>query len=304
MTLQPSNSQPAANQPSASQQIEAQPSERPAALPSLQAQIDEAVASIAQHLKAKPQIALILGSGLGELIKSIDVDYSVIYAQIPHCQSSGAPGHLGQLVFGSLFGKQVVTMQGRLHGYEGNTPEQVVFPLRVMHALGAETLITTNAAGAINANWQVGDIMLINDHINFTGENPLTFNQLETAYEPCPDMTFAYSPALRELARKAAEQNGINLREGVYLGLRGPSFETPAEIRAFRTWGADAVGMSTVHEVIAAASCGMRVLGFSLLTNMAAGIEQKPITGEHVLEVSSSAGSRLAALVDSIVESL
>ncbi|NLG10386.1 MAG: purine-nucleoside phosphorylase [Coriobacteriaceae bacterium] len=273
-------------------------------LPPLQRQIGEAAACIALHLKAKPEIALILGSGLGELVNSIDISYVVKYAEIPHFQASGAPGHLGQLVFGTLLGKQVVAMQGRLHGYEGNTPQQVVFPLRVMHALGAKTLITTNAAGAINANWQVGDIMLITDHINFTGENPLTFSQLETAYDPCPDMSFAYTPALRELAKTAAEKTGIMLREGVYLGLRGPSFETPAEIRAFRVWGADAVGMSTVHEVIAAASCGMRIVGFSLLTNMAAGIESKPITGEHVLEVSSSVGSKLAAIVDYLVESM
>lgn len=273
-------------------------------LSSLQHRIDEAAASIALHLEAKPEIALILGSGLGELVSSIDARHIVDYSEIPHCQTSGAPGHLGQLVFGTLLGRQVVAMQGRLHGYEGNTPEQVVFPLRVMHTLGAQTLITTNAAGAINADWHVGDVMVITDHINFTGENPLIFSQQETAYNPCPDMTYAYTPELRELAKAAAGKAGITLREGVYLGLRGPSFETPAEIRAFRIWGADAVGMSTVHEVIAAASCGMRVVGFSLLTNMAAGIESEPITGEHVLEVSSSAGSKLAAIVDYLVESM
>ena len=270
----------------------------------LQARIDAAVATIAPNLAVKPEIALILGSGLGELVSSVDETFSVSYEEIPHCQSSGAPGHVGQLIFGTLRGKQVVAMQGRLHGYEGNTAEQVVFPLRVMHALGATTLIVTNAAGAINSDWRVGDIMLIADHINFTGENPLTYCQCETAYDPCPDMTFAYTPALRGLARSVAEKAGITLREGVYLGLRGPSFETPAEIRAFRIWGADAVGMSTVAEVVAAASSGMRVLGLSLLTNMAAGILEQPITSDEVLTVSQQASLKMATLIDGVLDEL
>jgi purine-nucleoside phosphorylase len=270
----------------------------------LQARIDKAVATISPNLQVKPQIALILGSGLGNLADSIDATFSASFSDIPHFQTASAPSHTGRLVFGTLRGRQVVAMQGRLHGYEGNTPEQIVFPLQVLSALGATTLIVTNAAGAINEAWQVGDIMLIADHINFTGSHPLTFGQQGASHEPCPDMSFAYAPALRVLAHQVAEKTGVALREGVYLGLRGPSFETPAEIRAFRVWGADAVGMSTVFEVIAASALRMQVLGLSLMTNMAAGILAQPITGEEVLAVSRQANQRMAALIGGIIEGL
>jgi purine-nucleoside phosphorylase len=193
-------------------------------------------------------------------------------------------------------------MQGRLHAYEGNTPEEVVFPLRVMARLGAKTLVITNAAGGINESFDAGDLMLITDHINFTGANPLTLNA-EQGLDMFPDMTHAYTPALRKKALSAAEACGLKLRQGVYIGLRGPNFETPAEIRAFRIWGADAVGMSTVFEVLTAASLGMNILGLSLITNMAAGILDQPITGEEVLEASIIAAKDVESLLLELLSS-
>jgi purine-nucleoside phosphorylase len=262
----------------------------------LKDRIAQATAAIEPRLTAKPRIALILGSGLGGLADRIDPHFSLGYSDIPHFKETGAPGHTGRLVFGTLAGQEVVCMQGRLHGYEGNTAEEIVFPLRVMHALGATTLVVTNAAGGVNTGFDVGDIMLITDHINLTGDHPLTIGA-EQGLADFTDMSYAYTPALQRLTQAAAEECGLTLRQGVYLGDRGPTFETPAEIRAFRVWGADAVGMSTVFEVIAAVSLGMEVLGLSLITNMAAGVLDQPITGEEVLETSKLAAKHLEALV-------
>lgn len=262
----------------------------------LNKQISQAVAAISSHLVVQPRIALILGSGLGGLADKIAPQFSCDYSDIPHFKTSGAPGHAGRLIFGALAGQQVVCMQGRLHGYEGNTAEEIVFPLQVMHALGASTLIVTNAAGGVNTDFNVGDIMLITDHINLTGSHPLTLG-VEQGLHEFVDMSYAYTPHLQALARRAAEKTGLVLRQGVYLGDRGPTFETPAEIRAYRALGADAVGMSTVFEVIAAVSRGMEVLGLSLITNMAAGILDQPITGEEVLETSRLAAQQFEALV-------
>ncbi|MDR2105828.1 MAG: purine-nucleoside phosphorylase [Coriobacteriales bacterium] len=259
-------------------------------------QVAQAVHAIRPRLDGEPRVAIILGSGLGGLAERINVHASISYDEIPHVKRSGAPGHAGRFIFGELGGQQVICMQGRLHGYEGNTAQEIVFPLRVMHALGARTLIVTNAAGGVNTAFGVGDIMLIRDHINLTGAHPLTLSSEQGA---CGfvDMSHAYTPELCEQALTAAENCGLALRQGVYLGVRGPSFETPAEIRAFRVWGADAVGMSTVFEVITAASLGMEVLGLSLITNMAAGILDAPITGEEVLEVSKVAAQDMERLV-------
>jgi len=263
---------------------------------SLNDRIEKAVASIRPHLEQEPKIALILGSGLNELAENIDIKYSKDYRDIPYFKETGASGHIGRLVFGEFGGQQVVCMQGRLHGYEGNTPEEIVFPLRVMFELGARTLIVTNAAGGINEAFDVGDIMLITDHINFTGENPLTLSK-EQDFSAFPDMCYAYTPDLRKKALSSAEACGLKLRKGVYLGLRGPNFETPAEIRAFRIWGADAVGMSTVFEVLVAASLNMNVLGLALITNKAAGMLDQPITSEEVLEASKSAAKSIKSLL-------
>jgi purine-nucleoside phosphorylase len=258
--------------------------------------INQAVAVIQPHLNTPPRVALILGSGLGGLAKRIDVQFSIDYRDIPYFKESGAPGHVGRLVFGELSGEQVVCMQGRLHAYEGNSATEIVFPLQVMHALGASGLIVTNAAGAINADFEPGDIMLITDHINLTGSHPLTLGD-EQDFREFTDLTYAYTPALRKQSLAAAASCDLTLRQGVYLGVRGPTFETPAEIRAFRIWGADAVGMSTVFEVMAAASLGMDILGLSLITNMAAGVLDQPITGEEVLETSKVAARNVESLV-------
>jgi purine-nucleoside phosphorylase len=187
-------------------------------------------------------------------------------------------------------------MQGRLHNYEGHTPTEIVFPLQVLQALGARTLVVTNAAGGVNLDYKVGDIMVISDHINFFGTSPLTMNE-DLGLTDFVDMTYAYTPELRVLAHNAGKEVGMHLREGVYLGLRGPNFETPAEIRAFRTWGADAVGMSTIFEVLTAASTGMRVLGLSLVTNMAAGVLDEPLSGDHVIEAGKRAAVDMELLM-------
>ncbi|MDR1014464.1 MAG: purine-nucleoside phosphorylase [Coriobacteriales bacterium] len=263
---------------------------------SLQDRIDQAVATVAPRLKTCPRVALILGSGLGGLADAVDAHLSLDYGDIPHFKESDAPGHAGRLVFGELAGQQVVCMQGRLHAYEGNSAEDIVFPLRVMNALGAQTLVVTNAAGAVNTDFEVADLMLITDHINLMGSHPLTLGE-DQGLRDFTDMTYAYTAALREQALAAAHACGLTLRQGVYIGVRGPSFETPAEIRAFRVWGADAVGMSTVFEVIAAASLGMDVLGLSFITNMAAGVLDQPISGEEVLEASKVAIENMKALV-------
>jgi purine-nucleoside phosphorylase len=265
--------------------------------------IAQALAVIQPQLEVPPQVALICGSGLAGLAEHIDAHAIIGYGDIPHFKGSGAPGHKGRLVIGGLAGQQVVAMQGRLHGYEGNTPEEVVFPLRVMHALGARTLIVTNAAGGINTDFKVGDVMLNLDHINLTGSNPLTLGGGQRMCE-FADMSHAYTPALRQKALAAAEACDVALRQGVYIGVRGPSFETPAEIRAFRTWGADAVGMSTVFEVIVAASLGMEVLGLSLITNMAAGIFDAPLTGREVLKTSEVVAKKLEHLVTGVLTAL
>jgi len=259
------------------------------------------LSSDAGELLRKPYTAIILGSGLGGLASLIDEQFSVSYTQIPYCNTSRAPGHQGRFIFGTLAGKDVICLQGRLHVYEGNTPLETVFPLLVANACGAHRLITANAAGAINEDFAVGELMLITDHINFTSESPVTFNTDNDVITNFFDMTHAYSPSLCECARTIATAYACTLREGVYLGVRGPMFETPAEIRAFRTLGADAVGMSTVHEVIMASALGMEVCGFSLLSNMAAGILDQPITAEEVTTTAAANTDDLARLLTEIL---
>jgi purine-nucleoside phosphorylase len=269
----------------------------------LASRIEEAVSYLRPQLTRTPEIALILGSGLGGLADLIELDVAFDYRAIPGFAVGGAPGHRARLLFGSIAGRNVACMQGRLHYYEGFTPEQIVFPLQVMQALGAETLLVTNAAGAINRDYQVGDLMLITDHINLTATSPLTFG-VEQGLHDFVDMTKAYSPALRALATAVAGEQGLSLREGVYLGVRGPSFETPAEIRAFRTLGADAVGMSTVFEVLAARRLDMPVLGLSLMTNMAAGVLDQPITSEEVIACGLAAAEKMEKLMQAIISHL
>ena len=251
-----------------------------------------------------PEAAIILGSGLGELGEQIENAVAVDYGTLPGFPVSTAPGHKGRFLLGTLGGKAVVCMQGRLHYYEGHSMADVILHVRVMRMLGAETLIATNAAGGINTSFSVGDIMLIEDHINFMGKNPLVGANDETLGCRFPDMSFAYSPELRALAERCAGEIGTRLCKGVYLACSGPSYETPAEIRAFRTLGADAVGMSTVPEIIAANHCGMRVLAFSLISNMAAGILRQPLTEEEVLEAGRQKGAEMQRLIVEILRNL
>jgi len=264
--------------------------------------IGEAAAFLRDKLGPAPKLALVLGSGLGGLAEEVADPVRIPYAQIPGFPTSTAPGHAGKLVYGRLAGRPVIVMQGRFHFYEGYPIERVVFPVRVFKAFGVERLFLTNASGGVNPDFSPGDFMLIRDHINMTGHNPCIGPNAPAMGERFFDMSRAYSPSLRALARRAAEELGQPLREGVYEWFTGPSFETPAEIKAARALGADAVGMSTVPEAIAAAHCGLEVLGISCITNMAAGILDQPITSEEVLEISAARGPQFSALVRRLVE--
>ncbi len=244
-----------------------------------------------------PKVAMILGSGLGYMGDEVDGAVAVPYGEIPHFKTSTAPGHKGQLVFGTLAGQRVAVMQGRMHHYEGYSYEEVSYAVRVLRLLGCSTLVVTNAAGCINLEWSAGDLMLITDQIKLFMESPLRGPNLPEFGPRFPDSSNLYSPALREVARRAAAALGIELREGVYMYFPGPQYETPAEIRFARTAGADAAGMSTAPEVITAAHCGMQVLGFTLLSNMAAGILPQPLTEQEVLDAGEAAKEKFSQLL-------
>lgn len=248
--------------------------------------------------------ALVLGSGLGAVADAVQDPVVVPYELVPGMPQSFAPGHAGCFVIGTLGASQkpVICMQGRVHLYEGYSPYEVVFGVRLMRLLGAHTLIVTNAAGGINTSFKVGDVMLMSDHINLLGVNPLTGFNIDKLGLRFPDMTTTYTPALRELARSLAPDAGVSLQEGVYLAAAGPTFETPAEIVAYRALGADTVGMSTVPEVIAARHMGMRILGFSMVTNMAAGIADHALTSEDVTNTGDRFASSLATLIKMVIE--
>lgn len=248
-----------------------------------------------------PRIGIILGSGLGPLAEQVEDPLFVPFGQVPHMKVSTASGHVGRFVAGRLAGVEVLAMQGRLHGYEGYTSQDVAFPVWLMHELGVEVLITTNAAGAINETYRVGDFCIMSDHINFTGRNPVAGTDPDGLAFRFFSMLDAYDPALRKLAHEVAETEGVRVREGVYLGLLGPSFETPAEIRAFRAWGADTVAMSVCEEVIAARHVGMRVLGISLVSNMACGVAGANPSDAEVYEAAKGAEDGFCWLVKGIV---
>lgn len=231
----------------------------------------------------QPEIGLVLGSGLGGLAVKIENKTVIDYADIPHFLSSTAPGHAGKLIFGELSGKRIVCMQGRFHFYEGYDLKDIVYPIRIMKLLGVKALLLSNAAGGINKEYNVGDFMIIKDHINFLGDNPLRGGNVESLGERFPDMGSIYSMRLRKIAAETAAECDTKIHEGIFIACLGPSYETPAEIRAFRILGADAVGMSTVPEVICASHCGLEVLAISLITNMAAGILDEPLSGEEVI---------------------
>lgn len=269
----------------------------------LKEKLEESRAVLEEKLAGRrPEVAVILGSGLGPLAERVEDAVFVPFGEVPHMKRSTATSHVGRFVCGSLGGKCVIVMQGRLHGYEGNTPQEVAYPVWLMHLLGAETLVTTNAAGAINASYRVGDFCIMSDHINFTGRNPIVGTEPDEVAFRFFSMYEAYDPVLRKLAHEVASDLGIRVQEGVYLGLLGPSFETPAEIRAFRAWGADTVAMSVVEEVIAARHVGMRVFGMSLVSNMACGVEDASPNDTEVLAVAKNREADFARLVAGIVE--
>ncbi len=244
-----------------------------------------------------PKVLMVLGSGLGFLGDIVEEAVAVPYGDIPNFKVSTAPGHKGRLVFGKLRGVNVAVMQGRMHHYEGYSYEEVAYAVRVLRLLGCDTLIVTNAAGCTNEAWNVGEIMLITDHIKFFLESPLRGENLPEFGTRFPDMSHVYTPALQEVARQSARELGMTLREGVYMYFPGPQFETPAEVRAARLLGGDAVGMSTAPEAIAAAHAGMDILGFTLLSNMAAGILDQPLSGEEVNAAAEAARERFSQLI-------
>ena len=263
--------------------------------------LEESAAYVRSRVGTEPiEIGMILGSGLGELANEVEDAVVVPYHDIPHFPVSTVPGHAGRLVVGRLQGRRVLVMQGRFHFYEGYSMETVVFPVRVMRLLGIVNLLVTNAAGCVNTAWNPGDLMIISDHIKLIADNPLRGANPAQLGERFFDMGSAYPEALRRIARDCGRKLGITLREGVYQLFTGPSFETPAEVRFARICGADAVGMSTVPEVIAARHAGMKVLGISCLTNMAAGILDQSLNHAEVLETGERVKSTFVALVKEI----
>lgn len=254
-----------------------------------------------ERFSLRPTTAIVLGSGFAPFGESLTETEILPFSQLEEFPRSTAPGHPGRFLAGKVKGVPVLCLQGRLHYYEGYSMEQVVLPIRVMKAFGIQKVILTNAAGAINLTFHAGEVMLITDHINLMGTNPLIGPNDPNLGERFPDMTTAYSPALQQLARACAKKLDLPLREGVYLGCTGPSFETPAEIRAFRALGADAVAMSLVPETIAAVHCGMEVLGLSFLSNLAAGVSGRPLSGEEVNQAAEQSRPMLTRLLSELL---
>lgn len=253
----------------------------------LMQQINNAAAYIRARLNATPTIGLILGSGLGDFADTLENRIVVPFSEIPDFPQPTVEGHAGAFVIGSCQGKTVVALQGRLHYYEGYSQQIITIPVRVMALLGVKQLILTNACGGVNLNFNPGDLMLISDHINYSGSNPLIGENLSEFGPRFPDISDVYTKQLRQKILKIAEENSIALRQGVYAMYSGPCYETPAEIRMFRILGADAVGMSTVPEAIVAAHCGMEVVGISCITNMAAGVLPQKLNHQEVIEVAA-----------------
>lgn len=264
----------------------------------------EAARAIRERSRTEPEVALILGSGLGPLADEIEIETEIGYDEIPGFVTSTAPGHAGRLVLGALDGRPVVAMRGRMHPYDGVPAAQVAFPVRVMHALGARSLLVSNACGGLDPTWRAGDLMLQLDLINHTFENPLIGPNDDALGPRFPVLFDAYDPAYLEIARRTARRLDVPLREGVYLAVSGPSYATRAELRAFRAWGADAIGMSTVFEVMAARHEGLRVLGLSTITDLAIPDRDHHATGDEVLEVAAASGATFRRLVRAVVPQL
>jgi purine-nucleoside phosphorylase len=265
-------------------------------------EIEESYRSISKRVKMKPRAAIILGTGLGGLVNRVSIAESLSYDEIPHFPESTVEGHAGRLIFGRLAGKNVLIMQGRAHYYEGHSLFRITLPVRVMKRLGVRILIVSNAAGGLNPLFHPGDVMAISDHINFTGQNPLIGQNLDSLGPRFPDMTAVYDKKLLALAEEAALGEKIKLHKGVYVGVTGPSMETPAETRFLRMMGADAVGMSTIPEAIVAVHCGLRLLGLSAISNVNRPDCMEPAPIEVVLKNAALAGERLMRIVIGVLK--
>jgi purine-nucleoside phosphorylase len=266
--------------------------------------IDQAAAFVRSRTAMQPRVGLILGSGLGNVVDGIDVETAIPYGEIPGAKASTVLGHSGRMVFGRAGALPVVVMQGRVHFYEGYEMDEVMFLARVIGRLGIKALVVTNAAGGVNTSYVAGDLMLISDHINLMGINPLRGPNIDELGVRFPDMTEAYPESLRAKAKEVAAALGLTLKEGIYLALSGPTYETPAEIRALRILGADAVGMSTVPEVVAMSHMNIPVLGISCITNMAAGILKQKLTHQEVMDTTARVQKEFTALVLGVLASL
>jgi purine-nucleoside phosphorylase len=260
-------------------------------------QIQEVVDSLQPRLLEKPQVGIVLGSGLGGFAQHVEQPVAIPYSEVPHFQNPSVDGHEGRILFGRANGVPVAVLQGRWHHYEGHTMHSIVLPTRALAGLGVHTLLLTNSAGGVNLSFKAGDLMAIADHINLMGDNPLTGKDSPLFGPRFPDMSEPYSHECLTALESSARRLGIPLHRGVYVGLRGPTYETPAEVRMIRTLGGDAVGMSTVPEAIAARHLGMRVVGLSCITNMAAGIEQKTLNHEEVQETAQNVMGQLSKLI-------
>ncbi len=271
---------------------------------SLREKVDEAKKFIQSKTKVKPGIGIILGTGLGALAKEIEVENVLPYQDIPHFVTSTIHGHEGNLILGKLMNKVIVAMQGRFHFYEGYSSEEITFPVRVMRKLGVNLLIESNAAGGMNPNFKAGDLMIITDHINLTGINPLIGPNDERLGPRFPDMCEPYDKELIELCEKVALEEGIRIHRGVYVGVAGPNLETPAEYRFLRLIGADAVGMSTVPEVIAAKHSGLKVLGISCITDECIPDRLEPVDIRKILKIAKLSEPKMTRLVKKVLEEI
>jgi purine-nucleoside phosphorylase len=272
--------------------------------PSIYQKIREAVDSIKSRTTITPEIGIILGSGLGSITEEVTEAVYIPYTEIPHFHGTSIEGHAGRMVVGKFHGVPTVFLEGRFHFYEGYSMEEVVFPTRTICGLGIQTLILTNAAGGVNTRYRAGDVMIIDDHLNLMGENPLKGPNLAQLGPRFPDLSEAYSKACVEIFKTTAKDLGIEVHQGVYAGLLGPTYETPAEIRMYRTFGADAVGMSTVPESIAANHLGVRVCGLSCITNLAAGLSPQKLSHEEVIENSRMGAAKLKKILEASMQKL
>ncbi len=267
-------------------------------------EIEEAYRSISRRIRIKPRAGIILGTGLGKLVEKVSIRESLPYEDIPHFPSSTVEGHAGRLLFGRLAGKNVVIMQGRAHYYEGYSLSKITLPVRVMKRLGIEILIISNAAGGLNPLFSAGDVMVISDHINLTCQNPLIGPNLDLFGPRFPDMVAVYDRELIRIAEQEAARMKVKMQKGVYVGIIGPSLETPAETRFLRMIGADAVGMSTIPEVIVGAHCGLRILGFSAISNINLPECMEPVTLKEILKNASVAGRKMIQIVERVIKKI